>query len=70
MGLIISRPSVFAWGPEACLSTVFCQFGGKARPLRMKTVFAVGSIKFKSNLRISKLEHPMIFLNWETPWIN
>ena len=22
MGLLISRPSVFVWGPEACLSTV------------------------------------------------
>ena len=23
MGLLISRPSVFVWGPEACLSAVF-----------------------------------------------
>ena len=26
MGLLISRPSVFVWGPEACLSTVFVVF--------------------------------------------
>ena len=25
MGLLISRPSVFVWGPEACLSTVFVE---------------------------------------------
>ena len=36
MGLLISRPSVFIWGPEACLSTGFRRFRGKARPLRMK----------------------------------
>ena len=26
MGLLISRPSVFVWEPEACLSTVFVVF--------------------------------------------
>ena len=26
MGLLISRPSVFVWGPEACLSAVFIVF--------------------------------------------
>ena len=26
MGLLISRPSVFVWGPEACLSMVFVVF--------------------------------------------
>ena len=25
MGLLISRPSVFVWGPEACLSAVFVE---------------------------------------------
>ena len=44
MGLLISRPSVFAWGREACLSTGFRCFRGKARPLQRKIVFAVASI--------------------------
>ena len=44
MGLVISRPSVFVWGPEACLSTGFRRFLGKAHPLRRKIVFAVASI--------------------------
>ena len=26
IGLLISRPSVFVWGPEACLSTFFVIF--------------------------------------------
>ena len=46
MRLLISRPSVFVWGPEACLSNGLRRFRGNARPLRTKTVFAVASIYY------------------------
>ena len=49
MELLISRTSVFVWGPEACLSTGFRCFHGKARPLRRKMVFAVASISVYIN---------------------
>ena len=38
MRLLISRPSVFVWGPEACLSNGLRSFRGNAHPLRTKTV--------------------------------
>ena len=54
-GLLISWPSVFVWGPEACLSAVFRR---KARPLQRNTVFAVARIVYVlpgdfSNVRAS-----------------
>ena len=49
MGLLISRPSVFVWEPEACLLTVSVVFVER-RPLRMKTVFAVASIVLNMKL--------------------
>ena len=42
MGLLISQPSVFVWGPEACLSTVFVGFVEPTK--KKKIVFAVASI--------------------------
>ena len=53
MGLLISRPSLFVWGPEACLSTGFRRFRGKARPLRRKIVFAVASIVVRVSYRMA-----------------
>ena len=36
MGLFISQPSVFVWGPEACLSNIFVVCVEKAHPASMK----------------------------------
>ena len=56
MGLLISRPSVFVWGPEACLSTGFRGFCEKARPLWRKMVFAVASIEYKMRILHKDME--------------
>ena len=37
MGLLISRPSVYVWGPEACLSMVFVDFVEKRALYEGKT---------------------------------
>ena len=60
MRLLISRPSVFVWGPEACLSTGFRRFRlrGKARPLRRKMVFAVASIIIVLRVNVNARAQP------------
>ena len=45
MGLLISRPSVFVWGPEACLSTVSVNFVGRRASTKENNI--CGSVKFQ-----------------------
>ena len=45
MGLLISQPSVFLWGPEACLSTVSVVFVGR-RALYTKENHIGGSVNY------------------------
>ena len=45
MGLLISRPSVFVWGTEACLSTLFIVFVERRVLYKGKIAFVVASIE-------------------------